>query len=217
MNVSDHPGVQALLELLGLSLKKAKFKKSFNVAPTANIWTVQQAQGALQLNSMVWGIIPHWAKPGKFTGPLINARAETIWEKPSFKNLIKSSRLIIPVTGFYEWQRQAKSKKTFYIRPTAKHAFAFGGIWQRSKEGALQCCIVTTQANQKMASIHDRMPVIIEPEHMEEWICGSDRATVERLMQPVPDDTIQTVQVSNYVNNARNEGPQCVEPLADSD
>jgi putative SOS response-associated peptidase YedK len=213
INVSDHKGVQALLDRLGISLNPAGFQPRYNIAPGAELAVVFQS-GTSELAQMEWGVVPPWARPGKFDRPLINARAETIWDKPSFRGLIKSTRAVIPVTGFYEWKRAGSRKQPYYFSGRTGEALPIAGVYQVSKDGVMQCCIVTTAANGTMAPVHDRMPVVLAPESMAAWIGDSDRDRVDALMCPAPDDRLQAVAVSSYVNNARHEGPQCMAPDA---
>jgi putative SOS response-associated peptidase YedK len=212
IDLNDHPGVQLLLDYLGVTLSPERFESRYNVAPTAKIFAVVDNKGP-QIAEMAWGILPHWAKPGKFSRPLINARSETIWEKPAFRHLIKSNRAIILANGFYEWNRDGKIKTPFYIKPKYAPAFAFAGLYQVSKEGVPQCCIITTLANDVMAPIHDRQPAILPPEKMRDWMTSDDKDLLDSLMAPVANDFLEAIQVSSYVNNARNQGPKCIEPV----
>lgn len=214
MNVHDHPGVQDLLQHLGLTLVPERFAPRHNIAPGALLFGAFDADGP-QLAEMEWGIVPPWAKPGKFSRPLINARAETVWEKPSFRKLIEQKRVIIPVSGFYEWKRTSASKIPYYFDSSTAGAIALGGIYQISKDGIMQCCVVTTQANKLMQPVHDRMPVVVPPEAMGDWLSTEDRTIVDQLMQPSEEDALKMVRVTKYVSNARNEGEKCIEPEAD--
>lgn len=213
MNVHDHQGVQELLELLSLTLAPDRFTARHNIAPGALLHGVFDADGP-QLAEMEWGIEPPWAKPEKFSRPLINARAETVWEKPSFRKLIEQKRVIIPVSGFYEWKRTGGSKIPYYFDSTTTGAIALGGIYQISKDGIMQCCVVTTQANKLMQPVHDRMPVVVPPDAMGDWLSTEDRAIVDQLMQSPEESALKMVRVSKYVNNAGNEGEKCIEPEA---
>lgn len=119
------------------------------------------------------------------------------------RHLIKSRRSVIPVNGFYEWKREGTTKTPYDIRPEKACAFALAGIYQISNDGALQCCVVTTSANDVMRPIHNRMPVILAPGAMKDWIASDDRSLVDSLMSSVPNEWLQTIRVSNYVNNPR--------------
>ena len=212
MNIHDHKGIQSLLEKLGLLVPMERFVARYNVAPGAEI-NVAFGQGNHDLASMQWGIVPPWAKPGKFKSPLINARAETVWEKPSFKSLITSKRAIVPINGFYEWKRSGKTKTTYYIHPSQDDALALAALYQTSKEGVMQCCVITTSANATMQPVHNRMPVILNPENMQDWLGASDTDQLNELLKPAAEDVLQLSEVSDYVNNARNEGVRCIQAL----
>lgn len=214
MNVHDHKGIQELLDQLGLSLDPERFMSRHNVAPGAELFGVFNSD-APKLAEMEWGIVPPWAKPGKFSGPLINARAETIWEKPSFKKHIAEHRALIPVNGFYEWKRSKDEKVPYYFKPSDAGAMALAGVYQISKDGVMQCCVITTEANKQMAPIHNRMPVVISPEEINEWLESNDQGAIDNLMKPPPEDALEFYRVAKYVNNARNEGPDCIKPEED--
>lgn len=213
LNVHEHKGVQGLLEQLGITLAPERFSVRHNIAPGALLLGAFDSGGP-QLAEMEWGIVPPWAKPETFSRPLINARAETIWEKPSFRKLVKEKRMIIPVNGFYEWKRSKGANTPYYFDACVAGAIALGGIYQVSKDGVMQCCVVTTQANQLMQPIHHRMPVIVPAEAMTDWIGSEDQNVIDQLMLPSKDDVLKKIQVSKYVSNARNEGAECIQPVA---
>jgi putative SOS response-associated peptidase YedK len=136
----------------------------------------------------------------------------SIHEKPSFRKLIRHARTI-PVNGFYEWQRSGASRRGYHFSSTDDNALALGAIYQIGANDEHQCCIVTTAANGVMAPVHDRMPVIIAREAMSDWLRPEDDAVIEALMQPCPNRWLCANEVSSYVNNARNEGEHCIEPI----
>ena len=162
---------------------------------------------------MHWGIVPHWAKPGQFERPLINARAETIHDKASFRKLIARTRVIVPVNGFYEWRRTKDSKATFYFKSADQDALALAGIYQIDRDGEMHCCLITSDANDVMRPVHDRMPVLIPRAAMQDWLRSEDSHVIDALMKPAADDSIDALAVSSYVNNAHNEGEKCIKPL----
>lgn len=200
-----------------------KFVPKYNIAPSANILTLFKTENGHELAEMHWGLVPPWAKPGQFKQPLINARSETIWEKPSFRNLIKSNRCIIIANGFYEWNRAESPKQPYRIRlkdqqsvaqqSVAQKSMAMAGIYQVSKEGELQCCIVTMQANSDMASVHHRMPVIVENENMHGWLSAKRQDEVDDLVEEAAQTRFELIKVSPYVNNANNQSPECIVPM----
>ncbi len=210
MNISDHPGIETLLDEVGLSLGDRSFNPRFNVAPTASLLCIAQ-QDEMTLVDMHWGLIPPWAKPGKFSGPIINARSESVREKPSFRKPIVESRIVIPANGFYEWRREGKDREAWYIAPRAASGFYLAGLSSISKEGEPQACVLTTEANSAMAKVHHRMPVILDSTDVETWLQSDDTTRIDALMQPA-GDVLELTPVTNFVNNARNDGPRCIAP-----
>ena len=185
----------------------------YNISPQSDVLTIFKGDDGYELAEMHWGITPPWAKPETFKRPLINARSETIWEKPSFRYLIKNKRCVIPVSGFFEWKRNGSTKRPFVIRVDSDPFMLLGGIYQISKEGELQHCIVTTQSNSRMSKIHNRQPVILDLDETKTWIDSEDQEEIDSLMQACPNSWLEIYPVSNYVNNARNQGPQCIERI----
>jgi putative SOS response-associated peptidase YedK len=211
IDAHDPTGVNNLVSVLDVVIPKDRFPPRYNIAPTTTLATVCYKAG-FEVADMHWGIIPHWARPGQFERPLINARAETIHEKPSFRKLITHTRVIVPVNGFYEWRRTDGNKATFYFRSADQSALALAGIYQIDREGQMQCCLITTDANSVMQPVHNRMPALIPQKAMQDWLCSQDTHVIDALMKPAADDSIIAVEVSGYVNNARNEGEQCIKP-----
>jgi len=208
MNITDNEGIRLLMELVGMP-SWPTIQARYNVAPTAQLDVLIRDQESLTHQSAHWGLIPPWAKPGQFSSPLINARAETVWEKPSFRNLVKHQRLCVPVTGFYEWRREKSVKTAYYITPAKTDAMFIAGLFQRGPERT-DMTLLTTAANQSMAAVHHRMPVIITPDQVHDWLTNDDPDTLNQLMQPAANDFLSMNAVGNYVNNARNEGPECI-------
>lgn len=208
VNITDNEGVRLLMELVGMP-SWPSIQARYNVAPTSQlnalIW-----QQELQCQECHWGLIPTWARPGQFSSPLINARSETVWEKPSFKNLVKHQRACVPITGFYEWHREGKVKTPYYIYPADESAMFVAGIYQKSSSGSIDLTLLTTAANVPMGKIHHRMPVIIDAKSVEAWLTDDDPEQLSTLMQPAEDNLLTYRKISSYVNNAANEGPDCV-------
>jgi len=224
MNISDSDGVMMLIDALAAEPPAEAFKPRFNVAPSMSIVCISGEAEASAVDgkgdgpthhcrSFEWGMIPAWARPGTFKSPLINARSETIREKPSFRNAVKNGRVVIPVTGFYEWKREGKSRAAWFISAPQDGPLAFAGVSSVSREGVPQVCVVTTAANAKMQAIHHRMPVILSEDGARCWLDDDDVDALDALMQPCADDAIECLAVGDYVNNARNDGPKCVSPL----
>ena len=212
IDAHDPIGVNELISILDVVIPEDRFPPRYNIAPSTTLATVCHRVG-YQVEDMQWGIVPHWAKPGQFERPLINARAETIHEKPSFRKLVARTRMIVPVNGFYEWRRSEGNKATFYFRSSDRDALALAGIYQVNRDGAMQCCLITTAANRVMQPIHDRMPALIPQEAMQDWLRSEDTSVIDTLMQPAADDSIAAVEVSSYANNAKNEGAKCIQPV----
>ncbi len=189
------------------------FKPRYNIAPQANVLTVFKGDEGYDLAEMHWGIVPPWAKVDTFKRPLFNARSETIWEKPSFRHLIKSKRCLIPISGFFEWKREGSTKQPYVIKVNNEPHMLLGGIYQISKDGEFQHCIVTTESNKAMSEIHNRQPVILDLEESKAWMESEDQTEINNLMQACPNDWIEMYLVSDYVNNARNQGPDCIKRI----
>lgn len=213
VNASDHRGLQALLDHLGLKLDPARFTPRYNIAPGLPLIGAQW-DGGPELAVYEWGIVPPWARSGQFARPLINARAETVWQKPAFRALVRRYRALVPVNGFYEWRRGPRGRQPYHVTHAEHGALALAALHQVSRDGVPQVCILTTAANAAMAPIHHRMPVILAPEDLEAWLRGGDRAVLDAMMAPSPPEWLRIVPVSPYVNDARHEGPRCLEPAA---
>jgi putative SOS response-associated peptidase YedK len=193
----------------------------YNIAPTQPVLAVRQAQGngAREWALLRWGLIPSWSKDIAIGNRLINARGETVAEKPSFRAAFKRRRCLIPASGFYEWQKQGKTKQPIYITPANGEMFALAGLWEswQGTDGSEleSCTIVTTTPNELMTPIHNRMPVIVAPEDYDTWLDSEPEPSLGlHLIRPYPSDLMQVTAVSTYVNSPRNEGPQCVEPVS---
>ncbi len=213
VNVSDHKGVQQLLDRLGISLNKESFNSRYNVAPSTDI-LVAFDSAPHDLAQMHWGIVPQWARNKPGSRPLINARLETAWDKPSFKKLIHNTRAIIPINGFYEWKRSNTHKTPYYIKQVGDEAMALAGIYQITKEGTMEVAILTREAIGGMAAIHHRMPVIIQPGNLEQWLAPTPDQHIKQLLSAQAEPDLEMIEVSSYVNNAANDGADCIKPIA---
>jgi len=212
IDAHDPVGVNNLVSILDVVIPKDRFPPRYNVAPGTTLAAVCH-KVVFEVAGMQWGIVPHWAKRGQFERPLINARAETIHDKPSFKKLVARTRVIVPVNGFYEWRRAEGKKATYYFKSGNQDALALAGIYQIDRDGGMQCCLITTEANEVMRPVHDRMPALIPRDAMQDWLRSEDKHVIDALMKPAADDSILAVEVSSYVNNAHNDGEKCIKPL----
>lgn len=208
MNVHDHEGVQAFLDDLGLSLRADRFTPRYNLAPTDPVHVLFAAP-ALDIAEMRWGLAPR--NPNQ-RGLLINARAETAWQKPSFRDAMRDHRAVVPVNGFYEWQRSGERKTPYYITGD-RNVLALAGLFTVDEQGEMRCCVLTTAASEQMRPVHDRMPVFLPPDGVRDWLTVDDRGHLDALVDAAQHETLKLLQVSAFVNNSRNEGPQCIAPV----
>ena len=190
---------------------------NYNVCPTDQVVAITCTDDARHYRPMRWGFIPHWYKKANGGPLLINARAETIAEKPAFKAACRTRRCIVPASGFYEWTRlDDGTKLPWYIQRSDTAPIAFGAIWQdwRDPEGALGAtvAIVTTGANDAMGKIHHRIPVILEPYDWALWL-GEDGKGAATLMQATGEDTLKFHCVDRAVNSNHASGPDLIDPL----
>ncbi|MBY6003336.1 SOS response-associated peptidase [Salipiger bermudensis] len=189
---------------------------NFNVCPTNAVHTVRSSDGTRSLSAMRWGFLPHWYKtPGD--GPLlINARAETIAEKPAFRAACRERRCLIPASGFYEWTKgEDGTRLPWYIQPAEGDVLAFAGVWQdweRDGEMLRSCAIVTTASAGEMTKIHHRVPVIIAADDWALWL-GEEGRGAATLMQPAPEGALRFHRVDTAVNSNRASGPQLIRPI----
>lgn len=186
----------------------------YNIAPTQLVAAIRN-DSKYALSYLYWGLIPHWAKDKAIGHKMINARAESLAEKPSFKEPFRKKRCLILADGFYEWKKSPSGKIPMYIRLRSGRPFAFAGLWDAWRLGAeeiISCTIITTSSNELVASIHDRMPVILT-EGYSEWLDMKERTpeSLQGLLRPYPADEMEAYPVSTRVNDPKAEGAECVE------
>lgn len=193
--------------------------RRYNIAPTQQVITIRSNGTGSRAGFMRWGLVPSWAKDPSIGNRMINARCESVHEKPSFRTAIRYRRCIIPANGFFEWKEEGGKKHPYYLRMKDGAVMGFAGIWDHWKnpdgEVLETCSILTTASNRLIQPLHDRMPVILHPEEYDFWL---DRAVTEPeklkpLYQPYPADLMEMYPVSTLVNNPRNDSPACIEPL----
>jgi len=194
-------------------------KPRYNIAPTQAVVAVREIDGHRELVSLRWGLIPAWAKDASIGNRLINARSETILEKPSFRTAFQRRRCLIPASGFYEWQTLPDGKQPFYFTPSDDALIAFAGVWEqwRAPDGSLieSCTILTTKANEVVAPIHDRMPVIVPPDLDAVWLYPtSDIQQLYKLCLTPPPIALRCYPVSKAVNQVRNDSEVLIQPQA---
>ncbi len=207
--------------LFGLEIA-GELPPRYNIAPSQPVAAIRAGgSGARELTLLQWGLIPSWAKEPAIGSRMINARAETAAEKPSFRAAMKRRRCLIPASGFYEWTRVGAAKQPFFVRMKGGRPFALAGLWEQwcGEDGSEleTCAILTTSPNELAAKIHPRMPVIIAPGDYGRWMDPANEkpGTLEPLLRPYPAGEMEAHPVSRHVNNPRNDDPACIEPAGD--
>ena len=203
-----------------INFGNAQLSPRYNIAPTQPIAVVANT-GTNKLDFFTWGLVPFWAKDPSIGSRMINARSETLAEKPSFKNAFKRRRCLILADGFYEWQKipGEKNKLPVYIHLKDGHPFAFAGLWEEwnSPDGSqiLSATIITTEPNELVMPIHNRMPVILPAPAYEQWLQPgeADPQELNSLLRPFESSQMETYSVSRFVNNPRNDQPSCIQRL----
>ena len=201
-------------------LEQPNFPPRYNVAPTQPVPIVRMAQGKRQFALVRWGLIPAWVKDPRTFSLVINARAESVLDKPAFKNAMKYRRCLFPADGFFEWERKGEKKRPYFVRRKGGGPLAFAGLWEvwtgPNGEEQETAAIITTTASRSIAHIHDRMPVILSPEAFDFWLDPKvDAETAAAAIQPAKDDAIEHYEVSRAVNRFENDSPKLVEPLTE--
>jgi putative SOS response-associated peptidase YedK len=193
----------------------------YNIAPTQTVATVRAPSGIdkREFAFLRWGLVPSWADDPAIGNRLINARSDTAASKPSFRSAFKHRRCLVLPDGFYEWQKLGSKKQPHYFRLRDGKPFAFAGLWERwEKAGAPveSCTILTTEANDVLWPVHERMPVILEPKDYDLWLDPSPQKPelLQALLRPYPPGEMTGFPVSLLVNNPRNNSSRCIEPAA---
>jgi putative SOS response-associated peptidase YedK len=208
---------EAIRQLFGY-LEQPNFPPRYNVAPTQPVPIVRMVEGKRQFALVRWGLIPAWVKDPRTFSLVINARGESVLDKPAFKSAMKYRRCLFPADGFYEWERKGERKQPYFVRRTGGGPVAFAGLWEAwigpNGEEQETAAIITTDASPAIAHIHDRMPVIVPPEAFDFWLDPNvDAEMASAVIQPAQDGTIEHYPVSRAVNRTANDLAQLVEPL----
>ena len=192
----------------------------FNIAPSqeAAAVRVDSSDGSRRLDHFRWGLVPFWAKDAGIGNRMINARAETVMDKPAYRSSFRRKRCLVIATGFYEWQQTGGPKQPFFFQMIGGQPFAMAGLWDRWEKGdePLETfTIITTHPNEVVEPVHKRMPVILQPADYAAWLDPEqdDKASLSSLLGPFPAALMEGYPVSTYVNNPANEGPRCSEPM----
>jgi putative SOS response-associated peptidase YedK len=198
------------------------FPPRYNIAPSQPVVAIRIEPDTTtrRLVQLRWGLIPSWAKDPKIGNQCINAKSETVAEKPAFRSAFKKRRCLVIATGFYEWQKRGPVKQPMWIGLRGKQPFAFAGLWEHWQpaegEPLETCTIITTEPNDLMVPIHNRMPVILAPTSYDQWLDPTFQQAepLKALLRPYPSEELTAYPVSTLVNNPRHDAPQCLEPVS---
>jgi len=214
---------EAVIRLFGVATAP-EIEPRWNIAPTQFIATVRESAGPREVAMLYWGLVPSWAKEKSIGARMINARSETLGEKPSFRSAFRRRRCLILADGYYEWQRSGSVKQPYFIAFDDGQPFGMAGLWERWRDPATgepleSCCIVTTSPAPTVAHVHDRMPVIVPPDACAEWLDPKNEATdrLARLFEPCGRPDLRARPVSRRVNDARNQGAELIEQVRITD
>jgi putative SOS response-associated peptidase YedK len=194
------------------------FKPSYNIAPGKDVPVIVRRGDRNLVKLMRWGLVPSWSQDPSIGNRMINARCETLDQKPSFKHLLGSRRCLVPADGFYEWRREGKGKVPMRVRLKGQRPFTFAGLWDvwRDPDGEelYSFTIITTDANKLLRPIHNRMPVILEDLAAKQWLdpVFTSLRTLSFLLHPFPSELMEAYEVSRLVNDPKNDSPACIEP-----
>lgn len=211
--------LERLRETFSIDTVECELTANYNVAPTQEVSAVLRRKGN-RLVRLHWGLVPFWAKDRSGASRLINARSESVKEKPSFRNAFRERRCLIVADGFYEWEKTPRGKQPWFLTLPGGGSFAFAGLWEiwnsPDREPHASCTILTAPAGESIRSIHDRMPVVLLPDDYDAWLDPENRdpKKLESLLQDRCVREFLGYPVSTRVNSPRNNDPRCIEPLA---
>ena len=211
---TDPAKIKGLMPDVDIDQLRIEFSPNYNIAPSQNIPAILN-DGSKKVRLIRWGLVPSWAKDMSIGYKMINARAETLTEKPAFKRLIKSRRCLIFTEGFYEWKKEGNAKQPYFIRMKDSQAFAFAGlwdIWEKDGDALVSGTIITTAANTLVAEIHDRMPVILSPDSYGIWLVHESK-DVLNLLKTFPAKEMEAYPVSRLVSSPASNSPEFINPI----
>lgn len=209
---------EAFRRLFGYPHQPA-FPPRYNVAPTQPVPIVRTVEDNREFALVRWGLIPPWVKDPRNFSLLVNARAESVHDKPGFRNAMRRRRCLFPADGFYEWKDDGRGKRPFCIRPRDREPIAFAGLWETwmgpNGEEMETAAIITTGANHNLAQLHSRMPVVIPAQAFDLWLdcTHTNEMIAGELLRPAPEGELEAYEISCAINRAANEGPALIEPL----
>ena len=198
------------------------FVPHYNIAPTQQQWTIlRDGLSIPETRQLKWGLVPSWATDPSVGNKLVNARAESLTQKPSFRESLQTRRCVILADGYYEWKSVGKKKVPMYFRLSNGRAFGLAGLWDRWESGDMSletCTVITTNAGSRSSGIHHRMPVLLVDDATTRWMDDSTRESELRtLLTPYDRDDLEMYEVARYVNNAANDSPECIVPFSGAD
>lgn len=196
----------------------AEIEPHYNIAPSQQVLIVRHRDAAREGAFVRWGLIPFWAKDPKIGYKMINARSETVTEKPAFRAAFRKRRCLVPADGYYEWQALEGGKQPYLIFPASGTCFAIAGLWEswrQDDEIVESCTLVTCAANERLSQLHHRMPVTVARDDYARWLApDTGAADLEPLLRPAANDAFDFQAVSTTVNSPRNDSIACIEPHA---
>ena len=210
--------VSTLASVFDADVGEVDLRPSWNVAPTSRIVGIRDVGGTRRIDTFVWGLRPAWRQSAGALSVLINARAESVTEKPSFRNLVAGHRCVLPMTGYYEWltTREAKRKIPYFISRRDGLPLAVAALWDAADAdsgGHPRACVITIAANPRLAEIHDRMPAVLSGDALTAWL-GADTAGAVAVLASSCDGVLEPVEVSTKVNSVRNNDPTNIDAVA---
>jgi putative SOS response-associated peptidase YedK len=221
---AQYSPAEAIADLFGATLEIEGLAPRYNAAPMQWLPVIRRRpSGERVIQALRWGLLPSWAKDETIAARLINARAETLAEKPAFRAAYRARRCIVPADGFYEWAKRPDGKQPYFIHAQDGAILAFAGLWERwtrpaDAEVIDSFTIVTTEANPRVQPLHDRMPVILAPEVVDVWLDRTaDPARLSALLRPCPEERLAMHPVARAVGNVRNEGAELIAAVANAD
>jgi putative SOS response-associated peptidase YedK len=205
---------QAVREMYGVEVPE-EFEPRYNIAPTQDVAALRiGATGQPEAVTLRWGLIPYWAQDPAIGNRLINARAETLAGKPAFRDAFRLRRCVILANGFYEWRKSVQGNTPFYVTTADERPIALAGLWERWEKSGRRletCTVVTTDANRLLEDLHDRMPVILSPQSVKQWLASdTPPSALSALLHPASEELLRCREVGRAVNNPANEGPDLI-------
>lgn len=214
--------LETIKKLFNIGITPTDIASNFNVAPAQEILVILKHDNENRLEKLFWGLVPFWAKDISIGSRMINARAETVSKKASFRNAFKKRRCLIPAGGFYEWKGEKGDKQPYYITLPSGEPFAFAGLWETRKDKESDdesvyksCTIITTEASDSIRELHNRMPVILKPMVYEKWLDAAiqDPKELEVILKDGVIQDMKYYPVSKLVNSVKNNDPNCIKPI----